>query len=57
MVFFTADPNSALIYARKAVKRFGGEVLVLRIVPDGPIVTIQPRAGTTVYAAPRATVL
>lgn len=53
-VFFTADLGSARIYAGKAVRRWGGEAVIYRVYPVGPVETIQPRGGTTVYAAPWA---
>lgn len=56
-VFFTLDFNSAGIYADKAVKRFGGKPIVLRVLPNGKIVVVQARKGTTVYMADSAKVL
>lgn len=56
-VFFTRDKRSANIYARKAVKRFGGKPVVLQIVPKGCIVVLQAAPGTTVFMADSAEVL
>ena len=50
-VFFTSDYNSAQIYARKAVREFGGDVIIYLVHPVGPIETVQSTQGTTVYAA------
>ena len=56
-VFFTRDRRSASIYARKAVKRFGGQPVVLQIEPIGSIVVLQEAPGTTVFMADGAEVL
>ena len=56
-VFFTRDQRSAGIYARKAVKRFGGKPIVLEVEPTGDIVEIQNTPGTTVYMSDCAKVL
>lgn len=56
-VFFTRDRRSANIYARKAVKRFGGKPVVLRIEPLGGSVVLQTTPGTTVFMADGAEVL
>jgi hypothetical protein len=56
-VFFTQDKRSAAIYARKAVKRFGGQPVVLQIEPVGSVVVLQTAPGTTVFMADSAEVL
>ena len=56
-VFFTRDYKSAEIYAKKAVKQFGGEPIVFTIVPKGEITVVQDTPGTTVYMADSAKVL
>lgn len=56
-VFFTCDIHSAEIYAKKAVKRYGGQPVVLIVQPLDPEVVLQEAAGTTVYMANSATVL
>ena len=53
-VFFTEDLNSAKIYARKAVIKFGGNPIVVRVVPMGDIKLINDEQGTTVYSSPWA---
>lgn len=50
-VFFTKDIGSARIYARKAVKLHGGEVVIYRVYPVGDITTLNDSEGTTVFAA------
>lgn len=50
-VFFTEDPGSARIYAGRARARFGGEAVVYRVIPMGPIECLSDRAGTSVYMA------
>lgn len=56
-VFVTKDIGSAEIYARKAVKRFGGKPVILTVDPEGDIVTLQSAPGTTVFMACGALVL
>lgn len=56
-VFFTKDKNSALIYARKAVKQFGGNPVVYTIYPIGNITPIQTAQGTSVYMSDEAIVI
>lgn len=53
-VFFTKDKKSALIYAAKAVKQFGGEPVLFRVYPVGDIEVLNSNAGTTVFMAPWA---
>jgi hypothetical protein len=55
-VFFTADEGSARIYAAKAVKRFGGKPVVLKVRPKGSMVVLQASKGTTVFMADSATI-
>ena len=50
-VFFTRDAKSAEIYAKKAVKRFGGKPVVLLVAPTGAIDIVQDTPGTTVLMA------
>lgn len=56
-VFFTVDKSSALIYARKAVKRFGGNPVILTVEPVGDITPIHMKAGTSVLMADSAVVI
>lgn len=56
-VFFTMDPRSALIYARKAVKRFGGAPVIYDVYPEGEVTELQGKPGTTVYMADGARVI
>lgn len=55
-VFFTYDRRSASIYADKAVKRFGGNPVVLNVIPIGNIELLQSAPGTTVLMADEAIV-
>ena len=57
-VFFTSDVGSAKIYARRAVNSYGGIPHIYEVeVPNVDIEVINPTPGTTVYAAPRATIV
>lgn len=56
-VFFTRDAKSAEIYAKKAVKQFGGEPIVYMIRPVGEITVVQDTPGTTVFMADSATIV
>ena len=56
-VFMTRDQKSAEIYAKKAVKQFGGEAVVYRVAPVGELTVLQDTPGTTVYMADGAKVL
>lgn len=56
-VFFTRDAKSAEIYAKKAVKQFGGNPVVYTIRPVGEITVVQDTPGTTVFMADSATVV
>jgi hypothetical protein len=56
-VFFTEDEGSAKIYARRAVNSYGGDPHIYIVEPEGDIETINPAPGTTVFAAPRATIV
>lgn len=53
-VFFTKSPESAKIYAGRAVKRFGGKPIVIRAIPMGDIETLNDDEGTEVFASPWA---
>lgn len=53
-VFFTSDEGSARIYADKAVKRFGGKPVVLKVRPKGSMLVLQAAKGTTVFMADSA---
>jgi hypothetical protein len=53
-VFMTSDPNSAKIYAGRAVRQFGGEPVVRRAIPAGDVEQIQDKSGTSVFATPHA---
>ena len=57
-VFFTSDVGSAKIYARRAVKSYGGIPHIYEVeVPNVDIEVINPTPGTTVFAAPMATIV
>lgn len=56
-VFFTRDKGSAEIYAKKAVKQFGGEPVIYIIEPVGNITVLQDTPGTTVFMADSANVV
>jgi DNA/RNA tunnel of bacterial DNA dependent RNA polymerase. len=56
-VFFTRDYKSAEIYAKKAVKRFGGDPVVFLIKPIGDLSVVQDMPGTTVFMADTAEIL
>lgn len=57
LVFFTKDPRSALIYAGRAARSLGGSPVVFIVEPQGECQEINGTPGTTVYAAPCATVV
>lgn len=49
-VFFTTDPESAEIYAGRAVQRFGGKPIVVRAIPaDNDVKALNTDPGTSVY--------
>jgi hypothetical protein len=48
-VFFTTNRKYANIYAGRAVQRFGGNPLVLRVIPMGSIEKIHDQEGQSVY--------
>lgn len=50
-VFFTKDINSAKIYSHKAVKQFGGNPIIFRVIPMSEIITINNNPGTSVFCA------
>lgn len=50
-VFFTKDEGSAMIYARRAVRQFGGAPVIYRVYPVGQVALINPDEGTSVYMA------
>ncbi|MFZ1075281.1 MAG: hypothetical protein WAN50_02810 [Minisyncoccia bacterium] len=56
-VFFTKEPKSAEIYAKRAASSYGGNPRVLRVVPMGTVTTVNEKQGTTVFHAPQAIVL
>ena len=57
-VFFTSDVGSAKIYARRAVNSYGGIPHIYEVeVSNVDIEVINPTPGTTVFAAPRATIV
>ena len=57
-VFFTSDVGSAKIYARRAVNSYGGIPHIYEVeIPNVEIEIINPTPGTTVFAAPMATIV
>ena len=40
-IFYTTDKNSAKIYAGRAVRRFGGNPIIVRAIPMGDIDVIN----------------
>ena len=51
-IFYTTDKNSAKIYAGRAVRRFGGNPVIVRAIPMGDIDVINNKKGTSVYSSP-----
>lgn len=56
-VFFTKEPKSAEIYAKRAASSYGGNPRVLKVIPMGEVTTVNENQGTTVFHAPKAVVL
>ena len=56
-VFFTKEPKSAEIYAKRAASSYGGSPRVLKVIPMGEVTTVNENQGTTVFHAPQAVVL
>ena len=56
-VFMTKDEKSAEIYAKKAIKQFGGKPIVYLVEPVGELSILQSSPGTTVYMADSANVI
>lgn len=50
-VFFTEDRKSAIIYAGRACRQFGGKPKLYRVIPQGDIVCLNETKGSTVYHA------
>lgn len=50
-VFFTADRASALIYAMRACRLYGGQPILFRVIPQAPVTCLQSTKGTSVYHA------
>ena len=48
-VFFTRDLASAKIYAGRAVQRFGGRPIIVRVIPMGQVHQLNYARGTTVF--------
>jgi hypothetical protein len=53
---FTAELESAVSYASKAVKRWGGDPVVYQVSPIGPIKQISAKPGASVLFASSATI-
>lgn len=56
-VFFTKDRKSAEIYAKKAVRQFGGEPVIFMVRPIGHVDVVQATPGTTVFMADSASIV
>jgi hypothetical protein len=48
-VFLTTDLEYAESYARRAVREWGGEPLVLEVAPTGPVKQISGRPGASAF--------